>query len=342
MGIKVLPVPPHYKEDNVGEVWRVPYQERAKEAKEWAKRHQIPSAGSDDRKVNLILVDVQNTFCIPGYELFVGGRSGTAAVEDNQRLCEFIYRSLSNITGITITMDTHQAMQIFHSIFLVDEDGSHPDAYTLVSLEDIREGSWKFNPEIAHSLNTEPKAGQTHLEHYVEKLTESGKYDLTIWPYHAMLGGIGHAMVAAVEEAVFFHSMARFSQPDFEVKGLNPLTEHYSVIGPEVQTGVRGEELGSRNEKFIQKLKDYDITLIAGQAKSHCVASTIQDLLDDICQEDKSLAQKVYLLEDCTSPVVVPEVIDYTDQADEAFKNFKEAGMHIIRSTDPTENWPGK
>lgn len=42
----------------------------------------------------LLLIDVQNTFCIPSFELFVGGQSGTGAVEDNRRLCEFIYRNL--------------------------------------------------------------------------------------------------------------------------------------------------------------------------------------------------------------------------------------------------------
>ena len=46
----------------------------------------------------LLAVDVQNTFCIPGFELFVAGRSGTGAVDDNRRLCEFIYRNLGTIT----------------------------------------------------------------------------------------------------------------------------------------------------------------------------------------------------------------------------------------------------
>jgi len=49
-----------------------------------------------------------------------------------------------------------------------------------------------------------------------------------------MLGGIGHALVASVEEAIFFHSVARYSQSDFHVKGDRPFTEHYSVLGPEV------------------------------------------------------------------------------------------------------------
>ena len=72
-----------------------------------------------------------------------------------------------------------------------------------------------------------------------------GKYKLTIWPYHAMLGGIGHALVPAVEEAIFFHSVARRSQPDFQQKGHSPLTEHYSVLGPEVTRGPDDELLGA-------------------------------------------------------------------------------------------------
>ena len=64
-----------------------------------------------------MLIDVQNTFCIPDFELYVGGRSGRGAVEDNTRLCEFIYRNLGNITHITATMDTHMTMQVFHAIF---------------------------------------------------------------------------------------------------------------------------------------------------------------------------------------------------------------------------------
>jgi nicotinamidase-related amidase len=80
--------------------------------------------------------------------------------------------------------------------------------------------------------------------------------------------------------------------------------------------------------------------IIAGQAKSHCVAWTIADLLGDILEDDPKLVSKVYLLEDCTSPVVVPGIVDYTDQADAAFHRFEEAGMHVVRSTQPMETWP--
>ena len=46
-------------------------------------------------------------------------------------------------------------------------------------------------------------------------------------------------------------------------------------------------------------------------------------------------------MEDLTSPVVVPGVIDFTDQADAAFERFRQAGMNVVRSTDPIESWPG-
>ena len=124
-----------------------------------------------------------------------GGRSGRGAVEDNTRLCEFIYRNLGNITHINATMDTHMTMQVFHAIFFVDAEGNHPAPYTDIHISELREGKWKFNPALAGQFDIAPEYGQQMVMHYAEELQKSGKYDLTIWPYHAMLGGIGHALV---------------------------------------------------------------------------------------------------------------------------------------------------
>jgi nicotinamidase-related amidase len=341
MAHRELPIPPHFDLNKVGNVWKVPYQERAEEAENWAQKHRIPPAADDKFSICLVAVDVQNTFCIPDFELFVGGRSGTGAIDDNRRLCEFVYRNLDVLTQIAPTMDTHQAFQIFHAIFLVNGKGEHPPPSTLVSEEEIKKGVWKLNPVLCRSLKIDEEYGRRHLLHYTKSLNEGGKYDLTIWPYHAMLGGIGHALVSSFEEANFFHSIARLCQPNFQIKGSNPLTEHYSVLGPEVTEGPDGKPIAEKNTTFIQQLLQFDAVLIAGQAKSHCVAWTIDDLLEDIRTQDMSLAGKVYLLEDCTSPVVIPGVIDFTEPSDEAFRRFAEAGMHIVRSTDPMDRWPG-
>jgi len=335
-----LPVPGFYRPERVGEVWRVPYEERASDARLWAAEQGIRPAGEDSVRICLLAVDVQNTFCLPGFELFVGGRSGSGAVDDNRRLCEFVYRNLGAITQVVPSLDTHRTMQIFHAVWLVDADGNNPEPYTLVSAEDIESGRWRVDPAVCESLGLDRDYAERQLAHYTRALAEGGKYQLTIWPYHALLGGIGHALVSSVEEAFFFHGMARETQPSFQVKGEQTLTEHYSLLGPEVRYGPDGEELGRRNQHLIEQLRGYDAVIVAGQAKSHCVAWTIDDLLagDD---ESQRLAERVYLLEDCTSPVVVPGAVDYTDEADAAFERFAAAGMHVVRSTDPLSAWPG-
>ena len=335
-----LPVPPHFDPGRAGEVWRVPYQERALDAQAWAEEHDLRPALENGFRICVVAVDVQNTFCIPGFELFVAGRSGNGAVDDNRRLCEFMYRNLGTITAIIPTLDTHRATQIFHAAWLIDEEGRHPEPYTLVSVEDVESGRWKVNPPVVESTGIEADYAQRQLLDYTRKLAESGKYNLTIWPYHGMLGGIGHALVSAVEEAIFFHTIARASQPSFQVKGDNPLTEHYSMFGPEITTGPDGGTIAGMNELLIEQLSLYDAIVVAGQAKSHCVAWTIDDLLEGDDERERALAPRTYLLEDCTSPVVVPGM-DYTAEADAAFDRFAAAGMHVVRSTDPIESWPG-
>lgn len=336
-----LPLPDFFEPTKTGLVWRVPYETRARQAREWARIQGIPPAAEADFRIGLLGIDVQNTFCLPDFELYVGGASGTGAVDDCNRLARFIYHNLANLAGITMTMDTHSPVQIFHAIYLIDDRGLHPDPMTLVTAEDVASGRWKFNPAVAPSLGITPQYGQEQLADYTQKLQRLEKYELTIWPYHAMLGGIGHALVPAVEEAVFFHAIARSIQPEILIKGDDPLTESYSAIGPEVEQGPDGRVLGRKSPRLFEKLKEYDALVIAGEAKSHCVSWTVDDLLQEILDQDPGLAARVYLLEDCTTPIVVPGVIDYTGAAEEAFARFAAAGMHRVLSTDPIESWPG-
>jgi hypothetical protein len=101
-----LPIPPFFNPEKVREVWQVPYPDRVAEAEAWAQQQQIPPAETDETNVGLLLIDVQNTFCLPGFELYVGGPSGQGAIEDNIRLCEFIYlyvtRGLPRLTTLGV------------------------------------------------------------------------------------------------------------------------------------------------------------------------------------------------------------------------------------------------
>jgi nicotinamidase-related amidase len=336
-----LPLPPHWNPDKVGEVWRVDYAQRFDDASRWRDTHAIPSVAEDSFRIALVIVDMQNTFCSPGFELFVAGRSGTGALDDSRRLCEFVYRNLGRLTQIVPTLDTHQALQIFHPALIVDAAGRHAEPFTVVTAADVEAGRWRIRPEAAQGLGLDPDYAEQHLRYYTRALEDGGKYSLTVWPFHAMLGGIGYALVAALEEALFFHSIARFAPLDFQPKGDNPLTEHYSMLGPEVEYDLEGEPLGKRNARLIERLLQYDAVLIAGEAKSHCVAWTVEDLLSDPNVQERGLDEKVYLLEDCTSSVVVPGLVDHSDEADAAFARFVESGAHLVRSETPMADWPG-
>lgn len=330
-----LPFPGFYSSAEVANADRwLDYNAIAAAAVAGRKTHGVKPAALDHKKLGLLNIDVQMTFCHPHGELAVGG-----AVEDTQRTVEFIYRNLNRITAIDCTLDTHRAYAVFHPSFIVDQDGNNASPYTQVSHQDVLDGKWAASPFMASALGVNLMGAQKQLLDYTKKLEASGRYALMIWPYHAMLGGKGYDLMPGLEEACFFHAIARGSQTHFQVKGTNAWTENYSVLGPEVGNLSDGSGV-PRSPDFLKKLLDYDYLAIAGQAKSHCVAWTIEDLLNEIQAADPALAEKVYLLEDCTSPVIAPDY-DFTPEGNAAFDKFRAAGMHVVKSTDPVEDWPG-
>jgi nicotinamidase-related amidase len=345
MTTSALPLPPHYDSNRVVEMRYVDYDGLLVPADNWAAQHSLKVASTDKQKVVLLGIDVQNTFCDPAGELFVAGRSGMGAVDDSRRLAEFIYRNLHILTELEFTLDTHRTFAIFHRAFLKDSQGNYPAPFTVITNDDVKAGKWQVTPRLASALGVNLMAAQKHLEHYTAELKKRGRYELTIWPFHGMLGGIGHALVSGVAEAAHFHAAARGAQSGFEIKGTNPYTENYSVLGPEVTTTFNQKAIDQKNARFLKRLLDADRLIITGQAKSHCVAWTIDDLLEDILKQDPSLASKVYLLEDCSTSIAIPDgkggfIADYGPDADKAFERFANAGMHLVKSTDPIENWP--
>lgn len=318
-----LPIPEWVQWADAGKLAQVQYGEVAARAEAWGRRFSVTPAATDARRIALLCVDVQNTFCLDSGELAVKG-----AVEDCARLCAFLYRNLRHVTQVVATLDTHSAVQIFHPQFWTNASGEAPAPYTQITLDDVRRQAWRPRVEAARHVGWSDEELEAYVVEYLKNL--EGRYPLMIWPYHAMLGGVGHALVPKVEEAIFFHSAARRTEPWLEMKGDETLTESYSALRPEA---------GGMNADLLERLLSFDALVIAGQAKSHCVAWTVADLLTEIQRGDASRAERVYLLEDCTSPVVTPEV-DFTAEANAKFAAFAEAGMHIVRSTEPMATWP--
>lgn len=343
-----LPLPAFYDPASAAEWGYRPDTARlAREAGEWRRAHGVRPAGSDRFELHLLLIDVQKDFCFPQGSLYVAGRSGTGAIDDNRRIAELLYKNLGLITKVTTTMDTHFAFQIFFPAFWIDRDDRTPEAHRVVTSEDVLSGELRPNPAVASWLCNGNYAWLVkQVEHYCRELEKQGKYQLYLWPEHCLLGSDGHALAGVVHEARLFHSLVRGAQSWVEVKGGNPLTENYSVLRPEVLTRHDGAPLAQRNAQFLKTLMDADAVVIAGQAASHCVKSSIDDLLDEILTRDPALAKKVYVLVDGMSAVTVPDgrggfAADFTDDAERALSRFADVGMHLVRSTDPVAAWPG-
>ena len=342
-----LPLPPFYNPANVVNDARwIDYMGVHTAALDWRKQHGLRASATDRRKVGLLVIDAQNTFCHPKGELFVGGMNDNGAVEDSVRTTEFIYRNLSVLSNLEFTLDTHRTYAVFHPSFLIDQQGNSPAPFENVSIDDVKAGKWVVNPFAATAIGVPYPFLVKHLEDYTSKLAAAGRYALTIWPYHSMIGDKGHALVSGLMEAAHFHGIVRGVQPGLHIKGTHPLAENYSIFGMEIDQLFDGTPL-QRNTEILQQLEKFDYVIIAGQAKSHCVAWTIDDFLKQILAKDPSLASKVYLLEDCMTTIVAKNpatgavLYDYTPETDAAFARFRDAGMHIVQSTTPIEDWPG-
>jgi nicotinamidase-related amidase len=319
----MMPLPSFYEPSTVKDV----YIERAglvaEAADAYKRKHKVAPASQDRLRIAAFGIDCQIGFSTPGASLFVPG-----AVEDTARTITWLYQNLDRITQVAFSLDTHRMFQIFHPAWWIDSDGKNPAPFTNISLADVREGKWK---PIAHPAEC--------LE-YVKQLEKAGKYVLTVWPYHTLLGGVSHALVPALMEAAMFHAVVRQAQTHFETKGTHAMTENYSVLAPEVRE-LGGKSVGTFNAAFFKMLMEFDRVYVFGQAKSHCVLSTLRDMQEHIAGTDPSLMDKIYVLEDATSPVPAPAIdplppaLDFPRVADAAFAELKRAGMHIVKTTDP-------
>lgn len=237
-----------------------------------------------DLNTLLLIVDPQNDFCDPRGSLYVPG-----AQKDMERLADFIKLNRTKIDHIEVTLDSHNWIHIAHPIFWINSKGEQPKPFTIIELEDV--------------IGPDPHWHARHLSYqeraidYVKKLKESGQYELTIWPPHCLIGTWGHDVYPCLMDALHSYEET-FSSIHYSLKGSNPLTEHYSAIKAEIP---HPEDLATEiNKALLDKIKQADRVVIAGEALSHCVANTVKDIAKSLGQESLS---KWTLLVDASSNV---------------------------------------
>ena len=228
---------------------------------------------------HLLIIDPQNDFCdIPGAALPVAG-----ADADMRRLARLL--SQQDFDAVTVTLDSHQRLDIAHPGFWKTAQGGAVAPFTSITAAQIKAG--EFKPRDASAL---PRALA-----YAEALEAQGRYMLMVWPVHCEIGTWGHNVHAELNAALVAWQLAHQRNVEFIIKGTNPWTEHYSALQAEVPDAAdAGTQL---NLALVRRLDEADEIWIAGEASSHCVKATVEHLAEQL------KPAKLRLLTDCMSPV---------------------------------------
>ena len=259
------------------------------------------------RKVHLLMIDPQNDFCCGGNPALVaalraanipeaqwpaGAKAGALYVGgadmDMVRLAAFITKNKRRIEEIHCTLDSHQSVHIAHPIFWVNSKGEHPTPFTVITADDVKNGTWRaFYPPF-----------QKRAQAYVDALAVNQRYVLVIWPPHCIIGSWGAAIVPAVSDALIDWEKTRFNKVNYVPKGSNFFTEHYSGIRADV---IDDSDPSTKlNTNLIDAMSVADELVTTGEALSHCVANTARDIAKEFGDDN---IKKLTLLTDTTSNV---------------------------------------
>lgn len=261
------------------------------------------------QNIHLLSIDPQKDFVDPSGALYVPG-----AENDMDRLARLVRRLKAKLTGITITLDSHNLVDISHAIWFSDSDGNHPTPFSTVSADDLRNGTWR---------TTRPADAKRTLD-YLTALETGGRYPHVIWPNHCLIGGEGHAVHPDLFDAVVDWA-GQFRWPRFVTKGSNPYTEHFSAVKAEVPDPA--DPSTQVNTNLVQTLEQADVILLAGEARSHCVANTVRDIAANF--SDARFVDKMVLLTDATS-----DVPGFEQLGDSFFSDLTKLGMKTSTTTD--------
>lgn len=262
-------------------------------------------------RVHLLIIDPQNDFTTPSGSLYVKG-----ADDDMKRVSKMVDRLGKRLDDIHITLDSHRVFDIAHPIFWRNSKGENPKPFTMISVSDVENSVWV--PSV-------PSLYKRALE-YVKELQRKNKYVLLIWPEHCIIGSNGHNVHPDLMGSVSKWERENIGMVNYVTKGSNPFTEHYSAIVAEVEAS---DDITTQlNTGLINTLEnDADMLLIAGEASSHCVRSTVMDIIKNF--SDPKIAQKIVLLTDGMSPVT-----GFEQQQTDFFAEAKAAGVKFSTTVD--------
>ena len=270
-------------------------------------------------KINLLIIDPQNSFCDPSEDLYVQNSE-----KDMQRISSMVDRLGTRINEIYVSLDRHHFFDISHPDFWEDKEGKNPDPFTIISYKDIVDENWF---PIFSSLPGYSNA-KKYVEKYTKKLKENGRYSHTIWPPHCLIASHGASVVPVLYESLLRWEKLKRKNINYIPKGECITTESFSCVKSALPNAK--DPSTQLKTKFISDLLLVEKILICGETSSHCLKDSVEDIVQF---GDNNCIEKLCLLTDGTSPVISP-FVDFPSIAKQFITDMKLKGMQVAKTTN--------
>ncbi len=247
----------------------------------------------------LLIIDPQIDFCSEHGRLPVKG-----ACDDMLRLGQFIKDHHEDIDEIHVTMDMRHDYDIAFPSFWKD---AYPGL--AIRYDDVMEGRWlpaSNDPEML-----------TIAKEYTKALEQLGKV-LIIEPPHCIIGERGGNLDPVIMNALRYWETHRLCTVNNILKGMYPFVEHRGAFAQMVG--------GEPDWLNMERVSCCDRVIIAGEASSHCVRATIEQMYEQLADEFE--AGKFIALMDCMSPMVT-DALDFSESASKFFAEMEEKGLKL-------------
>lgn len=251
----------------------------------------------------LLGIDIQNDF-------ITGSLAVPGAVQDVQNIAQLVDRLGDSINSIFLTADTHPVIHIGHPGYWKDANGEPPTPFTGITLGDLASGAFTT-------------ADQDKSKYALDYVSALG--GTTVWPVHCVKGTAGIDIDDGLADAISRWHDATSRGLVYITKGEDPDLEYFGVFAPEYNSKEHF------NETLVRQLLNYDLPIVvAGEARSHCVRRSVEQLVQYIREQDiKFDLSKIVLLEDCMS-----DVVGFEETGRAFFTSMTELGVTITKSTE--------
>lgn len=314
----------------------------------FAKEH----LGETNDQLVILWIDPNWDFCHQSGSLFVGGAGGVDGVYDTWRYGRFACGNVHRIAAMYISEDDHERESIEHAYRLIDHDGNPPPAFTMVSSEDLKSGVWRVRPEYGEEM-------QAYYIEYVSAMEKNRGHGLQIWPYHCIEQTVGAMVMPYVKSVAEWWGAIRGRQAEHYRKDGHRDVEFHSIFRPDVRDNrfisscmamvEKGQRLLST---LVLALFEGKYVVIGGEAASHCVGWSVDDLIGYILtnypNEASVLLSRIVIFTDCTSAIVVRDEngepipgpsTDYRPAVEEMYARWRKHGLILTKSTVPVDDW---